>query len=590
MGFFARFRRKASPVAGGTSSGVVPRHRAPVDVVELVQRHAPAAADPLLLPPGSISPTSRELFARPRFAVLDVETTGLSASTHRIVEIAIVTTDERGVVMDEWVARVNPQGPVGATHIHGITAADVANAPTFDQLVGELNARLAGAALCAHNARFDLAFLRAEFARVGWKMPYAPSLCTLEAAGHHLPTLERRRLSDCCWAIGQPLTQAHSALGDAKATAGLLAAFLDARLGFPPRPSDLTILDEAYRIPWPTEPSGTPVPLTGSGRRLSGQALRNIAREATQASSKPLVQLVERFSLLDALDAGAPDGAIAYVEKLAEVLEDGVLTADEAQALSEIAEIHELEPGDIAATHQAFVFALAHEAVADGKVTRAEKSELISVAEVLGVKAGAVSKILNRAEDVRHGKLGAGLPPLPAGWTLGEPLHVGDRVVFTGCDPAFRELLEDGSMRAGVRLMNNVASTTAMLVSDGSMDGTKMAKARECRTRIVSPEQYKVLLDHIQPPVARKSKAPAATPVPTVSSEDATSGAASATVGLATAEVTPAVIRAWARENGWEVGVRGRLPAPLLEAYAAHFRGDGPHADAPGPDVADEAV
>ena len=53
-----------------------------------------------------------------------------------------------------------------------------------------------------------------------------------------------------------------------------------------------------------------------------------------------------------------------------------------------------------------------------------------------------------------------------------------------------------------------------------------------------------------------------------------------ATAGIVTTDVTPAVIRTWARANGWEVGVRGRLPAPLLEAYAAAHPDDSHSAEA----------
>src|SRR3954447_9618292 len=78
---------------------------------------------------------------QPRFAVIDVETTGLSPEQNRILEIAVVTTDPRGRVLDEWATRLNPQGPVGASHIHGITDADVAHAPLFTDVVTELNQR-----------------------------------------------------------------------------------------------------------------------------------------------------------------------------------------------------------------------------------------------------------------------------------------------------------------------------------------------------------------------------------------------------------------------------------------------------------------
>src|SRR5690349_15614882 len=45
------------------------------------------------------------------FAVLDVETTGLSPSEHRILELAVVHTDGHGTVLDEWAVRCDPEGP-----------------------------------------------------------------------------------------------------------------------------------------------------------------------------------------------------------------------------------------------------------------------------------------------------------------------------------------------------------------------------------------------------------------------------------------------------------------------------------------------
>ena len=128
---------------------------------------------------------------QPRFAVLDIETTGLTPQMDRIVEIAVVTTDPWGRVLGEWSTRVNPEGPIGATHIHGITAADVAHAPVFREVVAALTQQLAGAALVAHNADFDLAFIRQEYQRAGWDMPAAPALCTLQASEYHLPGLDR---------------------------------------------------------------------------------------------------------------------------------------------------------------------------------------------------------------------------------------------------------------------------------------------------------------------------------------------------------------------------------------------------------------
>jgi DNA polymerase-3 subunit epsilon len=564
MSWFKRFRKERT----NNASGAVAPSPAPS-----LGRPSP--------PQASLERSSRA----PRFVVMDVETTGLSASTHRVVEIALVTTDPTGRVLDEWSTRLNPQGPVGATHIHGITDADVAHAPLFTDVLGELNVRLAGSAVVAHNARFDMAFLRAEYARARWRLPYLPALCTLDASDHYLPHLARRRLVDCCEAIGHPLHHAHSALGDAHATTALLAHYLHPHRGTPAHPDHVRMPHDALTVAWPTGPEANALRLNERGRSatvanrrdLSTRARRKI--EALNLSvdrpTQPLVHLIERFSLIDALDEGAPTGALAYLEKLAEVLEDGVLTADEAADLQEVAAVHDLDAGAVTATHRAFVLALAHAALADGKVTRAESDELRVVAALLDVEPDLVKSLLADAEAARHARLSANLGPLPASWAHGDPLRVGDRVVFTGCDGAGRDVLEARSTELGVRVLNSVSSKTAMLVTDGTMLGGKHEKATSLGVRMVDPDTYRELLAHLQPaiptrpaaaPVGARSKAnaePAAAAVATPQLADASSSANTL------AAPTPALVRAWGRDNGWEVGQRGRLPAGLLDAYTA---------------------
>jgi DNA polymerase-3 subunit epsilon len=141
--------------------------------------------------------------------------------------------------------------------------------------------------------------------------------------------------------------------------------------------------------------------------------------------------------------------------------------------------------------------------------------------------------------------------------------------------------LEQASAAAGVRVMSGVAKTTAMLVTDGSMDGGKARKAAELGTRTVSPETYRLLLDHIQPTAPTPAKASAvakrvirsAEPAASMTDTPAAGTVATSTGTVAGAGVgpSPATLRAWGRANGWVLGDRGRLPKELRDAYlAAH--------------------
>jgi DNA polymerase III subunit epsilon len=130
------------------------------------------------------------------FAALDLETTGLSPRTDRVVEVAVVCLDVKGTVVSEFSTLVNPQRDVGPTRIHGLRARDVAAAPCFADVAGQVLGCLAGRVPIAHNLAFDLRFLDAELGRLGAGMPARlPGLCTMRLAGGYLDGLAGRTLA-----------------------------------------------------------------------------------------------------------------------------------------------------------------------------------------------------------------------------------------------------------------------------------------------------------------------------------------------------------------------------------------------------------
>jgi DNA polymerase III epsilon subunit-like protein len=73
------------------------------------------------------------------FAALDVETTGLFPLVgDRIIELAIVRFGSNGVAADEFPTLVDPQCDVDNSHVHGLLASDLAGAPTFHEIVGDV--------------------------------------------------------------------------------------------------------------------------------------------------------------------------------------------------------------------------------------------------------------------------------------------------------------------------------------------------------------------------------------------------------------------------------------------------------------------
>lgn len=162
------------------------------------------------------------------FAVIDLETTGLDVATDRIIEIAVVHLDDNAHIVDTWSSLVNPGRPTGATSIHGITDADVADAPRFSDLLPALTSRLAGRVLVGHNVVFDLDFLHAEFDRAGYRhrIPRRAGVCTMDQSRIYL-TEGRHNLQACLERANILPGHKHRALADATGSARLLATYLD---------------------------------------------------------------------------------------------------------------------------------------------------------------------------------------------------------------------------------------------------------------------------------------------------------------------------------------------------------------------------
>lgn len=215
------------------------------------------------------------------YAVVDVETTGFRAGGHdRVAEVAVVHLDPAGAVTGEWCTVVNPQRDLGPQHIHGITASQARRAPTFAGIAAELTEQLAGRVVVAHNLSFDLRFLTAEYARLGLDVPLstASGLCTMLLSDQYLPATARS-LAACCEAAGVTLTDAHSALHDARAAAGLMTCFLTRAQ--PAQPWQ-ELVHDAARTPWPLVPASTGQVLRRDISHQSSSAHAESPEPATQ--------------------------------------------------------------------------------------------------------------------------------------------------------------------------------------------------------------------------------------------------------------------------------------------------------------------
>jgi DNA polymerase-3 subunit epsilon len=159
-----------------------------------------------------------------RFAVVDVETTGMRArGDDRITEIAVVHVDGDAVA-PAFTSLVNPGRPIPwrIAALTGISDAMVGSAPPFAEVADRVLAALAGRVFVAHNARFDWGFVQAEVERAHDVQLRMPMLCTVRLTRRLVPELERRSLDSVMHYFGLETDQRHRAAGDALVTAHVL--------------------------------------------------------------------------------------------------------------------------------------------------------------------------------------------------------------------------------------------------------------------------------------------------------------------------------------------------------------------------------
>lgn len=158
-----------------------------------------------------------------RFIAIDVETTGFSPSRgDRVIEVGAVVVEQRRIV-DEFqsLVNINKRIPSPATLIHGITNDMLDGQPAAEDVYPKLRTLFSGATLIAHNAQFDVRFLRHEFGRLGFGLQNK-YLCTLEMCRKQFPGLRDHKLETVCRHLfGQQGEEVrmHRALGDARLVA-----------------------------------------------------------------------------------------------------------------------------------------------------------------------------------------------------------------------------------------------------------------------------------------------------------------------------------------------------------------------------------
>ena len=161
------------------------------------------------------------------YCVLDLETTGFSAINDKITEIGVMKYKD-GEVIDEFSTFVNPEIhiPERVTAVTNITDDMVADSETIDKVFPKLLDFLGDSVIVAHNANFDVGFLKQNAIALGYDFDYT-YLDTLSLAKDLFPNYKKYKLGKIAENLGIKVEVAHRALDDVDTTVKVFRIMLD---------------------------------------------------------------------------------------------------------------------------------------------------------------------------------------------------------------------------------------------------------------------------------------------------------------------------------------------------------------------------
>ncbi|MGO1715213.1 MAG: exonuclease domain-containing protein [Ancrocorticia populi] len=412
------------------------------------------------------------------YAVLDFETTGFSPKCgDRVLEIGASYLSPELALSDCFETLVNPMRDVGPTRIHGITASDVYDAPTFEEVAPQLLDLIEGCVLVGHNISFDLRFLEAELTRAGYIVPEFVAIDTMKLSRRLLPDMPSHKLADVaerfelsvgelCRSLSIDEHAAHSALGDVIVTAFALGGFV----GMASESKYwINALDQAAALSWPAHALGC--------QKLKVRGQGGIAGGAQAGPPSP-------YSLADVITASHQSYAVSngdvaqYSQMIDSVLDDRVVDEHELAELVARARELNLDSSRLDAIHRGYLDGVIERAWNDGILTNAELEDIGKVAELVGLDPQTVMVAAKAQAD-------SGGPALP----------VGSIIVLTGDMTKPRAEIEAALIAHGFLPGKGVTKKTALVIAaDDKTMSSKAKKARQYNIPVVSETEGLQLL------------------------------------------------------------------------------------------------
>lgn len=161
------------------------------------------------------------------YIVYDVETTGLSVTNNKMIELAAIKM-KNGQILDRFQSFINPHEhiPYNISQLTNITDDMVKDAPDLKEVMHEFRAFAGDAVLVAHNAAFDMGFIQYACVQIGLPKFENSVLDTLELARYLYPQMKNHRLNTLADKFKVKLERHHRAIDDAEALGYILIALL----------------------------------------------------------------------------------------------------------------------------------------------------------------------------------------------------------------------------------------------------------------------------------------------------------------------------------------------------------------------------
>lgn len=396
-------------------------------------------------------------------AFLDIETTGFSPNRHhKILEVAIITTDNNGNILEEYETLINANRDIDNSHIHGIIPEMIKDAPLIEEAIIDIANNLNNKIIVGHNISFDLNFINHELKRnldISIDVNKS-SICTLQLSRELNKNLPFYNLEMLCKYYNIKNPYSHSAYGDSFATIELFKKLNN---------NNKVTKEPVYFNNLPPK------------RNLIFKREKSI-NKLTHKHDK-MINLINRLPI----DTTQNIPTQEYLILLNEILADRIITDDEIDELNNFAKENNISQTQIFELHKKYLKDLIKLYLQDNFISDNEFSDLLLVSELLLIPIELLESLIEEKGKTKNDLI-----------EINKEKYYNKSICFTGKLSAIvdskqvdRNTAQKIAFEKGMIIKNGVTKDLDYLVTadPNSLSG-KAKKARSYGTKIISENVF----------------------------------------------------------------------------------------------------